>query len=229
MQGSELASRILNADLAKIWLRPTSARSSGSGGSTTTWCAPITLAGTGWGRRHRAGEETGIVDRDLARRQWRYCYLSPREGVMLNVAESAAICRWSARSRSPRPNNLNFGTRTPGDYGAACRGSGGYGRRLARFFETRSRAATSASITETLGEGSPDAGDGSRRIDDDCGACDHRFQAGPDEPIVLLAAWGACEEVRSAARSYAKVVLDASGIAAGSRHGVREAPAGGRP
>ena len=94
---------------SRCWSRRRSPASAGSTASTTTWCAPT--------RSCCAGMGAGVVrikgtDRALAMSvdgNGRYCYLDPRRGAMLAVAEAARNVACAGATPIGATNCLNFG------------------------------------------------------------------------------------------------------------------------
>ena len=81
----------------------TSVPSAGSGSSTITRCAPTRWPVPSDDAAIIRIKETGTSVAMSLDGNGRYCYLSPREGAMLAVAEAAATSRRWARGRWPRP------------------------------------------------------------------------------------------------------------------------------
>ena len=108
----------------------------------------------------------------------RYCYLSPREGAKLAVAE---CCRnLSAVGALPvaATNNLNFGNpERPEIMAQLVEAIEGIAE-ACRFFETPDHRRQRQPVQRNAGRRHlPDAGDGHRGADEDGGAGDHRLQA----------------------------------------------------
>jgi phosphoribosylformylglycinamidine synthase subunit PurL len=137
----------------------------------------------------------------------RYCYLSPREGAMLAVAE---CCR-NLATVGARPvaatNCLNFGNpERPEIMGQLVEAIDGMSE-ACRFFETPITGGNVSLYNETLGEGIwPTPVIGIVGLLETAAPVTRDFKA-PGRPIVLLGGIGECDEVRFGGTEYAKVVL----------------------
>ena len=108
---------------ARCSARRPSPASGGSTGSTTTWCGPTRSTCRAWAPASSAIKGT---DRALAMSvdgNGRYCYLDPRRGAMLAVAEAARNVACAGARPLGATNCLNFGNpERPGDHVAVREG-----------------------------------------------------------------------------------------------------------
>ena len=98
----------------------------------------------------------------------RYCYLSPREGAKLAVAECCRNLSTVGALPVAATNNLNFGNPERPEIMAQLVEAIEGMAEACRFFDTPITGGNVSLYNETLGEGIyPDARDGHRRPDED--------------------------------------------------------------
>ena len=160
----------------------------------------------------------------------RYCYLSPREGAQLAVAECCRnLSTVGARARGRHQLPQLRQSRAAGDYGAA-RGShrrhGGCLPLLRHAHHRRQRQP----VQRNAGRRHlPHARDGHRRPAEDRRA-GHDSVQDPGRAVVLLGGIGGCDETRFRRHGIRQGDPEAAlGAAAGARYGAREARAIGHP
>ncbi|HXM40526.1 MAG TPA: phosphoribosylformylglycinamidine synthase subunit PurL [Bryobacteraceae bacterium] len=138
----------------------------------------------------------------------RYCYLSPREGAMLAVAECCRNLATVGAQPVAATNCLNFGNpERPEIMGQLVDAIEGMSE-ACRFFETPITGGNVSLYNETLGEGiwpTPVIGIVGLM---QTGAPVTRDFKTPGRPIVLLGGVGECDEVRFGGSEYAKVILN---------------------
>ena len=133
--------------------RRISAPSAGSGSSTITRSAPTRSPGPGYDAAIIRIKETGTSVAMALDGNGRYCYLSPREGARLAVAEAAAISRPSARKPVAATNCLNFGNPERPEIMAQLVEAIEGMSEACRFFDTPITGGNVSLYNETLGEG----------------------------------------------------------------------------
>ena len=133
--------------------RPTSAPSAGSGSSTITWSAPTPSPA----RRADAAivriKETGTSIAMSLDGNGRYCYLSPREGAQLAVAECCRNLSTVGALPVAATNCLNFGNPERPEIMAQLVEAIEGMAEACRFFETPITGGNVSLYNETLGEG----------------------------------------------------------------------------
>jgi len=137
----------------------------------------------------------------------RYCYLSPREGAMLAVAECCRNLATAGALPVAATNCLNFGNperpEIMGQLVAAIEGMS----EACRFFETPITGGNVSLYNETLGEGIyPTVVIGVVGLLKTAAPVTRNFKA-PGHAIVLLGGLGHCDEARFGGTEYAKVIL----------------------
>ena len=152
----------------RCWPPPTSAPSAGSGSSTITWSAPTRSPGPGGDAAIVRIKETGTSVAMSLDGNGRYCYLSPREGAKLAVAECCRNLSTVGAQPVAATNCLNFGNPERPEIMAQLVEAIEGMAEACRFFDTPITGGNVSLYNETLGEGIyPDAGDGHRGADED--------------------------------------------------------------
>jgi phosphoribosylformylglycinamidine synthase len=136
----------------------------------------------------------------------RYCYLSPREGAMLAVAECCRNLATVGALPVAATNCLNFGNpERPEIMGQLVEAIEGMSE-ACRFFETPITGGNVSLYNETLGEGIyPTVVIGVVGLLQTAAPVPRNFKA-PGRAIVLLGGLGHCDEVRFGGTEYAKVI-----------------------
>ena len=138
----------------------------------------------------------------------RYCYLSPREGAMLNVAECCRNLSTVGALPVAATNNLNFGNpERPEIMAQLVEAIEGIAE-ACRFFETPITGGNVSLYNETLGEPvypTPVLGVVGLLPTAPPVTIDFKH---PGRAVILLGGLGTCEETRFGGTQYAKVVLD---------------------
>ena len=187
---------------------PTSAPSAGSGSSTTTWSAP-----TRW--RARAADaaivrikETGTSVAMALDGNGRYCYLSPREGAKLAVAECCRNLSVVGAQPVAATNCLNFGNpERPEIMAQLVEAIEGMARGVPLLRDADHRRQRQPLQRNARRGHLPHAGAGHRGADEDRRAGDHRLQERRAARVILLGGLGECDETRFGGTQYAKAVL----------------------
>jgi phosphoribosylformylglycinamidine synthase len=137
----------------------------------------------------------------------RYCYLSPREGAMLAVAECCRNLATVGAQPVAATNCLNFGNpERPEIMGQLVEAIEGMSE-ACRLFETPITGGNVSLYNETLGEGIwPTPVIGIVGLMQTAAPVTRDFKT-PGRPIVLLGGVGGCDEVRFGGTEYAKVIL----------------------
>jgi phosphoribosylformylglycinamidine synthase subunit PurL len=138
----------------------------------------------------------------------RYCYLSPREGAMLAVAECCRNLATVGAQPVAATNCLNFGNpERPEIMGQLVEAIEGMSA-ACRFFETPITGGNVSLYNETLGEGIwPTPVMGIVGLMRTATPVTRDFKTA-GRPIVLLGGIGDCDEVRFGGTEYAKVILN---------------------
>jgi phosphoribosylformylglycinamidine synthase len=138
----------------------------------------------------------------------RYCYLSPREGAMLAVAECCRNLSTVGAQPVAATNCLNFGNpERPEIMGQLVEAIEGMSE-ACRFFETPITGGNVSLYNETLGEGIwPTPVIGIVGLAQTAAPVTRDFKTA-GRPIVLLGGVGECDEIRFGGTEYAKVVLN---------------------
>jgi phosphoribosylformylglycinamidine synthase len=138
----------------------------------------------------------------------RYCYLSPRQGAMLAVAECCRNLSTVGAQPVAATNCLNFGNpERPEIMGQLVEAIEGMSD-ACRFFDTPITGGNVSLYNETLGEGIwPTPVMGIVGLMKTAAPVTRDFKA-PGRPIVLLGGIGACDELHFGGTEYAKVILD---------------------
>jgi len=137
----------------------------------------------------------------------RYCYLSPREGARLAVAECCRNLATVGAQPVAATNCLNFGNpERPEIMGQLVEAIEGMSE-ACRFFQTPITGGNVSLYNETLGEGIwPTPVIGIVGVMPTAAPVTRDFKT-PGRPIVLLGGIGECDEVRFGGTEYAKVIL----------------------
>jgi phosphoribosylformylglycinamidine synthase subunit PurL len=138
----------------------------------------------------------------------RYCYLSPREGAMLAVAECCRNLATVGAQPVAATNCLNFGNpERPEIMGQLVEAIEGMSE-ACRFFETPITGGNVSLYNETLGEGIwPTPVIGIVGLMQTAAPVTRDFKI-PGRAIMLLGGIGECDEVRFGGTEYAKVILN---------------------
>ena len=139
----------------------------------------------------------------------RYCYLSPREGAMLAVAECCRNLSVAGAAPAAATNCLNFGNPERPEIMAQLAEAIDGIAEACRFFDTPITGGNVSLYNETLGEGiypTPVLGVVGLMKTTRPVTVDFK-QAG--RAVLLLGGIGTCDEVRFGSSQYAKVVLNA--------------------
>jgi phosphoribosylformylglycinamidine synthase len=138
----------------------------------------------------------------------RYCYLSPREGAMLAVAECCRNLSTVGAQPVAATNCLNFGNpERPEIMGQLVEAIEGMSE-ACRFFETPITGGNVSLYNETLGEGIwPTPVIGIVGLMRTAAPVTRDFKT-PGRPIVLLGGIGECDEARFGGTEYAKAILN---------------------
>src|SRR5579862_2962118 len=137
----------------------------------------------------------------------RYCYLSPRDGAMLAVAECCRNLATLGAQPIAATNCLNFGNpERPEIMGQLVEAIEGMSE-ACRFFDTPITGGNVSLYNETLGEGIwPTPVIGIVGLMKTAAPVTREFKA-PGRPVILLGGMGACDEIRFGGTQYAKIVL----------------------
>jgi len=139
----------------------------------------------------------------------RYCYLSPREGVQLIVAECCRNLAVVGADPIGATNNLNFGNpERPEIMAQLVEAIEGLAD-ACRFFEVPITGGNVSLYNETLGEGIwPTPVVGVVGVMKTAAPVGMHFRQ-PDRSVMLVGGVGACDPVRFGGTQYAKAVLHA--------------------
>jgi phosphoribosylformylglycinamidine synthase len=138
----------------------------------------------------------------------RYCYLSPREGAQLAVAECCRNLATVGAQPVAATNCLNFGNpERPEIMGQLVEAIEGMSD-ACRFFETPITGGNVSLYNETLGDGIwPTPVIGIVGLLRTAAPVTRNFKTA-GRPVILLGGLGDCDEVRFGGTEYAKVVLN---------------------
>jgi phosphoribosylformylglycinamidine synthase II len=166
-----------------------------------------TLAGPGADAAIVRIKENGVSVAMSLDGNGRYCYLSPREGAMLAVAECCRNLATAGALPVAATNCLNFGNpERPEIMGQLVEAIEGMSE-ACRFFETPITGGNVSLYNETLGEGIyPTVVIGVVGLLKTAAPVTRDFKA-PGRAIVLLGGLGGCDEARFGGTEYAKVIL----------------------
>ena len=166
-----------------------------------------TLAGPGADAAIIRIKETGTSVAMSLDGNGRYCYLSPREGAMLAVAESCRNLSTVGARPVAATNCLNFGNPERPEIMAQLVEAIEGMSEACRFFDTPITGGNVSLYNETLGEGiypTPVVGIvGLLKTTAPAGSAFRNVR----RSLVLLGGLGACDEVRFGGTQYAKVIL----------------------
>jgi phosphoribosylformylglycinamidine synthase subunit PurL len=208
MEAPRFASSNLNADLARILGSPDICSKQWIWRQYDYMVRTNTLAGPGGDAAIVRIKETGSSIAMSLDGNGRYCYLSPREGVMLNVAECCRNLSTVGALPVAATNNLNFGNPERPEIMAQLVEAVEGMAEACRFFDTPITGGNVSLYNETLGEGifpTPVMGIVGLMKTTAPLTIDFK-QAG--RAIVLLGGIGPSDEVRFGGTQYAKQVLD---------------------
>jgi phosphoribosylformylglycinamidine synthase subunit PurL len=166
-----------------------------------------TIAGPGADAAVVRIKETGVSVAMSLDGNSRYCYLSPREGAMLAVAECCRNLATVGAQPVAATNCLNFGNpERPEIMGQLVDAIEGMSE-ACRFFDTPITGGNVSLYNETLGDGIwPTPVIGIVGLMKTVAPVTRDFKTA-GRPIVLLGGLGECDEVRFGGTEYAKVAL----------------------
>jgi phosphoribosylformylglycinamidine synthase II len=208
MQAPPFFSADLNADLAKLLAAPDICSKQWIWRQYDYMVRTNTLACPGGDAAIVRVKETGSSIAISLDGNGRYCYLSPREGVMLNVAECCRNLSVVGALPVAATNNLNFGNPERPEIMAQLVEAVEGMADACRFFDTPITGGNVSLYNETLGEGIfPTPVMGIVGIMKTAAPVTIDFKhAG--RAVVLLGGVGASDEVRFGGTQYAKSVLN---------------------
>ncbi len=138
----------------------------------------------------------------------RYCYLDPREGARLAVAESCRNLSTVGATPVAATNCLNFGNPERPEIMAQLVEAIEGMAEACRFFETPITGGNVSLYNETLGEGIyPTPVIGVVGLMKTAAPVPVRFQ-NPGRSVILLGGLGACDQQRFGGTQYAKVIVN---------------------
>jgi phosphoribosylformylglycinamidine synthase subunit PurL len=208
MEAPHFASADLNADLAQILASPDVCSKQWIWRQYDYMVRTNTLAGPGGDAAIVRIKETGSSIAMSLDGNGRYCYLSPREGVMLNVAECCRNLSTVGALPLAATNNLNFGNPERPEIMAQLVEAIEGMAEACRFFDTPITGGNVSLYNETLGEGIfPTPVMGVVGILKTAAPVTIDFKQ-PGRAIVLLGGVGSSDEVRFGGTQYAKNVLN---------------------
>src|SRR6202166_200832 len=208
MEAPRFASAGLNADLAQILASPDICSKQWIWRQYDYMVRTNTLAGPGGDAAIVRIKETGSSIAMSLDGNGRYCYLSPREGVMLNVAECCRNLSTVGALPLAATNNLNFGNPERPEIMAQLVEAIEGMAEACRFFDTPITGGNVSLYNETLGEGIfPTPVMGVVGILKTAAAVTIDFKQ-PGRAVVLLGGVGSSDEVRFGGTQYAKNVLN---------------------
>ncbi|MDQ6663128.1 MAG: phosphoribosylformylglycinamidine synthase subunit PurL, partial [Acidobacteriota bacterium] len=166
-----------------------------------------TIAGPGGDAAIVRVKETGVSIAMSLDGNGRYCYLSPREGARLNVAECCRNLATVGAMPVAATNNLNFGNpERPEIMGQLIEAIEGLAE-ACEFFETPITGGNVSLYNETLGEGIyPTPVVGIVGLMKTAKAVPTGFVE-PGRDVLLLGGLGGSDDVRFGGTEYAKVIL----------------------
>jgi phosphoribosylformylglycinamidine synthase subunit PurL len=208
MAAPEFRSAGLAADLAKLLASPDICSKQWIWRQYDYMVRTNTLAGPGGDAAIVRVKETGSSIAISLDGNGRYCSLSPREGVMLNVAECCRNLSVVGALPVAATNNLNFGNPERPEIMAQLVEAVEGMAEACRFFDTPITGGNVSLYNETLGEGifpTPVMGIVGVLKTAEPLTIDFK-QAG--RAIVLLGGLGPADEIRFGGTQYAKVVLN---------------------
>src|SRR5579872_5760305 len=207
MEAPEFASRDLGADLARILASPDVCSKQWIWRQYDYMVRTNTLAGPGGDAAVVRIKETGSSIAMALDGNGRYCYLSPREGVMLNVAECCRNLSTVGALPVAATNNLNFGNPERPEIMAQLVEAIEGMSEACRFFDTPITGGNVSLYNETLGEGiypTPVIG------------MVGTLPTGPPIPsafqnlgrtVMLIGGVGTCDDTRFGSTEYAKEIV----------------------
>jgi phosphoribosylformylglycinamidine synthase II len=208
MEAPHFASEDPGADLAKILASPDICSKQWIWRQYDYMVRTNTVAGPGGDAAIVRVKETGSSIAISLDGNGRYCYLSPREGVMLNVAECCRNLSTVGAVPVAATNNLNFGNPERPEIMAQLVEAIEGMAEACRFFDTPITGGNVSLYNETLGEGIfPTPVMGVVGIMKTAAPVTIDFKH-PGHAIVLLGGLGPADEVRFGGTQYAKVILN---------------------
>jgi phosphoribosylformylglycinamidine synthase len=169
-----------------------------------------TVAGPGRDAAIIRVKETGAALAISLDGNGRYCYLSPREGAMLAVAECCRNLSTVGAQPVAATNCLNFGNpERPETMGQLVEAIEGLGEACS-FFKTPITGGNVSLYNETLGEGiypTPVVGILGLLVGQASRPVCLSFQ-NPGRAIILLGGFGSTDETRFGSSQYAKIILN---------------------
>jgi phosphoribosylformylglycinamidine synthase len=166
-----------------------------------------TLAGPGSDAAVLRIKEAGVSIAMSLDGNGRYCYLSPREGAMLNVAEACRNLATVGAEPVAATNNLNFGNPERPEIMAQLVEAVEGMAEACRFFDTPITGGNVSLYNETLGEGIfPTPVLGIVGLLPSSAPVPLDFQQ-PGRTVFLIGGLGDCDPVRFGGTQYAKVVV----------------------
>ncbi len=208
MEAPEFASLDLNGDLARILASPDVCSKRWIWRQYDYMVRTNTLAGPGGDAAVVRIKETGSSIAMALDGNGRYCYLSPREGVMLNVAECCRNLSIVGALPIAATNNLNFGNPERPEIMAQLVEAIEGMAEACRFFDTPITGGNVSLYNETLGEGIfPTPVMGIVGLMKTAAQVTIDFKQ-PGRVVVLLGGLGPADETRFGGTQYAKVVLN---------------------
>ncbi|HJZ96950.1 MAG TPA: AIR synthase related protein, partial [Candidatus Solibacter sp.] len=208
MEAPRFASADLGADLADILASPDICSKQWIWRQYDYMVRTNTVAGPGGDAAIVRVKETGSSIAISLDGNGRYCYLSPREGVMLNVAECCRNLSTVGALPVAATNNLNFGNPERPEIMAQLVEAIEGMSEACRFFDTPITGGNVSLYNETLGEGIfPTPVMGVVGLMKTVAPVTIDFKQ-PGRAIVLLGGIGPADEIRFGGTQYAKVVLE---------------------
>ncbi len=208
MEAPRFLSADLNGDLAKILASPDVCSKRWIWRQYDYMVRTNTLAGPGGDAAIVRIKETGTSVAMSLDGNGRYCYLSPREGVMLNVAECCRNLSTVGALPVAATNNLNFGNPERPEIMAQLVEAIEGMAEACRFFDTPITGGNVSLYNETLGDGifpTPVMGVVGLMKTEAPVTIDFKHAG---RAIVLLGGLGTSDEIRFGGTQYAKSVLN---------------------
>jgi phosphoribosylformylglycinamidine synthase II len=208
MNAPQFASTDLNSDLAKMLASPDMCSKQWIWRQYDHMVRTNTVAGPGGDAAIVRVKETGSSIAISLDGNGRYCLLSPREGVMLNVAECCRNLSTVGALPVAATNNLNFGNPERPEIMAQLVEAIEGMSEACRFFDTPITGGNVSLYNETLGDGIfPTPVMGVVGLMKTAAPVTIDFK-NPGRSIVLLGGIGPADGVRFGGTQYAKVVLN---------------------
>src|SRR5438876_2529573 len=208
MDAPHFASADLSVDLANILASPDICSKQWIWRQYDHMVRTNTVAGPGGDAAIVRVKETGTSIAISLDGNGRYCYLSPREGVMLNVAECCRNLSTVGALPVAATNNLNFGNPERPEIMAQLVEAIEGMSEACRFFDTPITGGNVSLYNETLGEGIfPTPVMGIVGLMKTAAPVTIDFK-NAGRAVVLLGGLGSSDEVRFGGTQYAKTVLN---------------------